>query len=500
MALVVDKPDEPRFRWRLVAYSALATYVAAFLLFAESWAFGWDETYHLLAAQLIRAGRKPYIDFCFPQTLLNAYWNAGWMGVFGQSWHVPQTVAALLTIGAVLLTADFVARWFPTPGWRVPGAIVAGLVTGLNAMVFLYGPLGQPYGMCLCTLVLAFRICVRTPDRSGLGLPGCAGFFAGVAAGSSLLAAAAAPALLAWMLVYNRAGSRWRKFAAFVVGAGIPFVPVLWFFVKAPRQTWFNVFEYHVFFRKLYWPETTRHDLEVLTSWIDSGQALVTGLLAVFGLLYLIRGSSWPRTVKAQFYLAAWLAVALAAEVARAHPTFPQYFLLIVPFLAILAVAGIYAIAERLIEGARPELAVSIVALLIVLGLGKAIYNRRDEAKWGEYELLAAKVNQVTPPNAPLFADEPVYFLTRRIPPAGYELYYSHKVDLPPEERARLHIVTEAEVKQQVQSGVFATAVSCDDDQINNYGLKNIYRRSADLVDCTVFWDRKVNPPGGSAN
>lgn len=480
-------------------YGTLLVYAAAAVLFAETWAFGWDETYHLLAAQLILAGRQPYIDFCFPQTLLNAYWNAGWMSVFGQSWHVPQTVASLLTVAAVLLTADFVARRFPVAGWRIPGAILVALITGFNAMVFFYGPLGQPYGMCLCALVLAFRICVRTPDRSGMGLPAATGLFAGTAAGSSLLSAAAAPVLLAWMLVYHRAGNRWRKFAAFVMGAAIPFFPELRLFAKAPRQTWFNVFEYHVFFRKLYWPETTRHDLEVLTSWINSGQALVIGLLAVFGLLFVVRRSSWSRAVKAPFYLAAWLAVALAAEVSRAHPTFPQYFLLIVPFMAVLAVAGLYAIADRLIESARPAVPVTIVALLILLGLGRAIYDRRDEAKWGEYELLAAKVKQVTPPDAPLFAAEPIYFLTRRIPPPGYELYYSHKINLPAQERERLHILTEAEVKQQMQSGLFATAVSCDDDQISNYGLKNLYSRSTDVADCTVFWDRKVNARAGSA-
>src|SRR5690348_11491792 len=218
MALLVDKADEPRRWWRLVLYGTLLVYAGATVLFAETWAFGWDETYHLLAAQLILAGRRPYIDFCFPQTLLNAYWNAGWMRVLGQSWHVPQTVAALLTIAAVLLTADFVARRFPVAAWRIPGAILLAVLAGFNAMVFLDGPLGPPYGMCLCALVLAFRISVRVPDRSGVGFPAAAGLFAGVAAGSSLLSAAATPVLLAWMLVYHRAGNRWRKLAGFTAG------------------------------------------------------------------------------------------------------------------------------------------------------------------------------------------------------------------------------------------------------------------------------------------
>jgi len=47
----------------------LSLYAAVFLVYAETWAFTWDESYHLLAAQLIGAGRKPYIDFCFPRRL-----------------------------------------------------------------------------------------------------------------------------------------------------------------------------------------------------------------------------------------------------------------------------------------------------------------------------------------------------------------------------------------------------------------------------------------------
>jgi hypothetical protein len=97
----------------------------------------------------------------------------------------------------------------------------------------------------------------------------------------------------------------------------------------------------------------------------------------------------------------------------------------------------------------------------------------------------------VTPPNAPLFANDPIYFLTRRTPPPGFELYYTHKVNLPPAEAALMHIVTEAEVKRQVQSGMFATAYSCDDDEIDDLGLKQMYRQHADLEDCTIFWDRK---------
>src|SRR5580698_9263833 len=50
---------------------------AGLMIYSQTVAFTGDEGFHLLAAQLIDSGKRPYIDFCFPQTPLNAYWNAG---------------------------------------------------------------------------------------------------------------------------------------------------------------------------------------------------------------------------------------------------------------------------------------------------------------------------------------------------------------------------------------------------------------------------------------
>ena len=499
----MGKPAQSRGAWQTVCWGVLALYALLFLLYAETWAFAWDESFHLLAAQLILAGKKPYLDFCFPQAPLNAYWNAWWMGMFGQSWRVAHVVAALLTIGAVLLTADFVARRFPVPNWRLAGALTAGLATGLNAMVFGYAPLAQAYGICLFSLAAAFRISVRAVGRRGVLLPVAAGLFAGVAAGSSLLSAAAIPVLLAWIALYNREGNWWRKSAGFTAGAALPFAPVLWLYRQGPREVWFNLVRYHVSFRQLYWPRVARHDLEVLTSWIDSGQALLLGLLALFGVLYVARRSQWPRPLQAEFQLCAWLAAGLAIEAGRAHPTFAQYFLLTVPFLAILAAAGLYAISSLVLGPERPMWPVLLVAVLFACGLARFLYDSREDDKWGGYERVAAAIDHVTPPGAPMFANEPIYFLTRRAPPSGFEFGYSHKIDLPAAERARLHVLTQAEVRQQVQSGRFASAYSCDDDDIRDYGLTSLYNRSVDVEDCTVFWDLKkaaaFTPPGPAA-
>ena len=78
---------------RLGAVAALL--FGGLLFYSQTVAFAWDEGFHLLAAQLIKAGKKPYLDFCFPQTPAAAYWNAAWMRIFGESWRTVHAIAAL---------------------------------------------------------------------------------------------------------------------------------------------------------------------------------------------------------------------------------------------------------------------------------------------------------------------------------------------------------------------------------------------------------------------
>lgn len=459
-----------------------AAFAAVLIAYSQTWAYTGDEGFHLLAAQLIRHGMRPYLDFCFPQAPLNAYWNAGWMALLGESWRVPHLISALLTGAAVMLVAGFVFRSFPvSPAWRTAAAIAAGLLTGLNAQVFGYGPLGQAYGLCLLLLVCAFRLAVRPGAASAFGT----GLLGSAAAASSLLTAPAVPVFFLWILFQQR-HRRWPRAAAFIAGALLPWVPAVRLLIAGPHQAWFNLVQYHARYRKLYWPETTQHDLEVMASFIDSGQALLLGVLAIGGGIWIAR-SDWPRDLKRSLALCGCLAFAICAALGFAHPTFPRYYLLAAPFVAILAAAGLYAAGSRLF--AAPAWPVAIAVLITAAGLAKSLYDRRVNYAWPDYEAIARKIEKDTPPGGHVFANEILYFLMRRRPMPGLEFYYDRLVPLPAPELAALHILPQAEINRRLSAGVFATVYYCEDNA-EDLGLPKLYRHQDEIEDCVLYWGK----------
>ena len=205
------------------------------------------------------------------------------------------------------------------------------------------------------------------------------------------------PVLALWMVLQNRLGSRWVKLAAFLASAAIPFLPVLYLFLKGPRQTLFNIIQYNLIFRQVEWPGAIPHDIGVILSWLNSAQALLMGLLAVAGLLFIRFQSDWTKTQRAEFYLCGWLALALGVHISSAHPTFPRYYLFAVPFLTILAAAGLYSVTTRLYAPNRPFWPVFALAAIFSLELAKALHDKHDNINWRDMEKVAAKVDQVTP-------------------------------------------------------------------------------------------------------
>src|SRR5262249_12147872 len=145
---------------------ALLIITAGLIVFSQTWAWWGDEGFHLLAAQLINSGKKPYLDFIYPQTPLYAYLNAAWMQLFGQSWRSAHILSAFLTAGCVILTSSFVFERIPEQAWKLSAALIAALLIGLNSVVIAFGTIGQPYGVSLFLIVASFRLITKAVAES----------------------------------------------------------------------------------------------------------------------------------------------------------------------------------------------------------------------------------------------------------------------------------------------------------------------------------------------
>ena len=469
----------------LVAACALVT--AVLLAFAETLAFTGDEGFHLMAAESIASGMRPYLDFCFPQTPLEAYWFAALIRCFGPSWRVIHAASALTAAAGVALMVDFVYRRFPERPWRLGAALAAAAFIGLSSVMVEFGTVGQAYGLLVLTTVAAFRLAIAAVDRRGSLPAAAAGLLAGAGAAASLLSAPVGPVLLLWIFLQNRAGGRWRKAGGFVGGYALPFLPVLWLFAQSPWVVWFNLTGYHLYFRTLYWNHPLPHDIDVLTSWAADPLALFIGLLAIGAVFFLGNRSGWEHTRRSEFYLCGWLAAALSLELVFGHPTFTRYFVVVAPFAGALAVPGLYAVGSRVFAPDRPFWPVLVSVAIAVSVFGRTIPERHDVLTWPQNEDIARKLLQVTPPGQQAFTDGVTYFLMRRQPLPGMEFDYSHKISLPAARLAALHILPEAKLKQMVLDGRFASALSCDEED-KTYGFDKVFTQKAEVHDCLVYW------------
>jgi hypothetical protein len=484
-----DSPPGDRGQLKYLCAAAIMLF-AGLLFYSQTRAFAWDEGFHLLAAQLILAGKRPYIDFCFPQTPINAYLTAGWMRLFGDSWRAAHVLETIGVAAAAFLTADYVRARFPVPDWRWAGALAALVAVGMNSQVVIFGTIGQSYGLSLFLVVAAFRLAVVAVELRGVSRAAATGFMAGAAAGSSLLTAPVGPALAIWLYLCNRAGNTWTKIAAFLAGGAVAWLPVAWLYRQGPAQTLFNVIQYQLRYRHK-WNGALRQDIGALSSWINSAQGLSLALLAIAGLWFLIRHCDWPRERREEIYLSSWLAVGLTTELATAHPTFERYFLLMVPFIAIPAVVGLYAIGARISGPDRPLHAAYFLMIVLTLGLARGLFDDSESYVWTDTEMIARKVNQVSPHGATVWADELIYFLMRRPPPDGMEFSYAHEIEeMPAAQATMLHILTSSELKRRTAAGQYQTVAACyDTENTDASKVPDFYRQKDTVKDCTIYWD-----------
>ncbi len=481
---------------RLILLLGITPIFIALFIYSATWCFIWDEGFHLIAARLIANGKRPYLDFCFPQTPLNAYINAAVLLLFGNGWRAIHLLAAAYMCGAVWMVADFVQSRLPSERWRTPCALAAAVLFGLNLVVLQFGPAAQAYAIGMMLGPAAFRAALRAVGSQRPWFAVLSGVCAGSAAASTLLTAPVPAVLLVWIFSCNRTGSRLLKSAAYLAGCTLPFLPVIWLFLQGPKQTLFNVLHYQTALRRTNWGDANEHDMDVLTDWLTAPQALFLIALFAAALIFMYRErlKDWAPAWK-EFALAVAMSIVMVLFISTAHPTFERYYVVAMPFIGITAALGLYAAGSRLTSQRHAWLTCGIVIALGSCMFLRDLYDEKDDDHWAKYEEVAHSVSEVTPIGVRFFADELTYFLLDREPPEGLEFSYAEKLELPPDQEKLYHIISNKELKQQIKAGQFVTFETCRDGIMDDLEPASDFKQHSQPGDCNLFWQPKAEAP-----
>lgn len=482
-----------------VLWGVAAAVSAGLLVFSQTLAFWGDEGWYLLGTHLVQAGYRPYSDFFYCQVPLYAYLNAGWMWVFGDGWQSAHLLSALATIGSLIMTAGFVFARVPDPAWKQSIALTAVAFIGLHELTVQLGTVAMPYALCLFFAVAAFRLTIKAVKTGNGWLAAGAGLCAGASAATTLLGAPFAPILCLWMGRYAGTGLRRRLCVNFLAAAALPFLPVLWLAMQAPRRALFNI----ITFNALYYP----YPLSWLQAaiwqvlfafyrvWISSPQGMLLALFGILGLVFLPRQTQWDKHRRAEFYLCAWLTGGLGLFLAGTLDASDPYFLLLIPFLGILASLGVYAIASRIEDAARPGWLLVLVIGIFTVGLGEPTYNFVQESagRWHYYDELAREVKQVTPRGGLVWGDAFIYVATQRVSPRTMAIAsHPYLLHVPEEVAFTMQMPSSPQLDVWLASGRFATvALEAVDSSANKAGLPRLYAKQERLYDYHIFSNRK---------
>jgi len=285
-------------------------------------------------------------------------------------------------------------------------------------------------------------------------------------------------------------------------------IPLAYLAMLAPAQTWFSIVEFQVFYRTAgpAVPQTASHNVHQILDGVRSIQGVVLILLSLAGVLFLFDRKASVATRRSVGY-AAFTAVIWALYLALLPFTWHMYFMLVVPYVSLLAAAGLCHLCAR--AGWPAWSSKMIRGAVLVYSLGVAIpavagVISRRPARWAPAEEATRIVNAETGPNQPVFSDdESIYVAARRLPPRGLEnsailnpeTQLGAVARLPTGEYQRAGLVPPEKNENRLRAGDFAAVVlikAQDDARIQAVRNGGLYSQSAETKNYVIFWKPKV--------
>jgi hypothetical protein len=386
---------------RLFAIAVLVVASTLLVVWSLTHAYVGDESFHLLAAKLIASGRKPYVDFFYQHPPLFAYIMAAILRFGGISWRGVHVFSAMCTIGCILFAIAFGRRIYADnrESWR--NAALVTVFIGANAYVLMFATTGLPFGFCLLCVTASLY---WSQSHTSAGLFLC-GLLAAAGASASLLVAPIIPVLIIWIWSRER-----ERFLWLMLGVSAGFLPLIAFLLAAPDRTIHDVIGFHLVDRRSFdWPSNLRE----VERWLLPTQGLILTIVAV---------ASLRARKESAIRLCASIALVLGVVLLFIKATASFYFVVLTPFLSILAASWLADAMAR--NRNRGALVSGAVVALYLIGLTAIGRFRGVEAPYREVRQLARTI-EACAPSGHFYANQATYFEARTLPPAHMENPYA---------------------------------------------------------------------------
>jgi hypothetical protein len=435
----MTRPEAPRPRWALYLLAVVVLAVAAIRVRLLPIPLDRDEGEYAYVGQLLLQGLLPYAEaYNFKLPGVYAVY-ALMLAVFGQTpigIHLGLLVVNAVTIVLVFLVA---ARLFAA---RV-AVVAAAAFAGLSLSPRLFSTAGYAEHFVLPPVLAGVLVLLRAIDRRRI--PPFLG--SGALLGTAFLIKQSGAAFVLFAVLYVLLGThdtarrRLAAVAALVAGALAPFGALCLLMLAAGTfaNFWFWTFTYAAAYATATPLALGRMNLAETLHWI-----LPTSYLTVVLVCVGLSAFVWDREARARrLFVSLLVGSSLVATSAGLYFR-PQYFILFLPVLGILAGVAVDAIARRLSSVRARALRYGIPIVLATVPLLHLVYLERailltgtpdtaSRAIYGsnpfpESVEIGRYIREHTSPadRIAVVGSEPqIYFYARRLAATGYIYTYA---------------------------------------------------------------------------
>jgi hypothetical protein len=411
-----------------------------------------DEGYYLQAARLVSEGKRIYTDFFYPQMPFGAHVYGAWFWLWGRGWYSARLLSSLLAVGTGLFVLEILLRSCGRKRWAVVGAALY-LVTGQAAGWFT---ISKSFGLTAFLLSLGVLLleAAQTPV-----LVACGGLALALAFECRLYVIVALPCALLFLLRRHGFSRHGLKFVlALAAGAGIGMLLLLPYVVRDWHNFYFGNWTYHSLrdFGQVGFIRNWPNKKETLLSVLYLDRERLPGNLQFLGLTL---AALWAllSPYSSRNRLASYLWLALFVTSLLPSPALPQYFCLLVPFLAVETVVALASLRAwkawallaalaipYLILGARDIKRYTTTGVAV-----PGVWTQDRVVRWAIPTVLtvAQKIDAAGKPMGATWW--PGYFVTTRTPlisSLANDFGFRAASRRPPQERRRIGLVTHEEV------------------------------------------------------